>query len=504
MASLFGNMLAQRNTNTTYTAASATPKAAGTAAVGTSAKYAREDHVHPAQTTVSGNAGSATKLATARTIGISGAVTGTATAFDGTKNINIPITALNVSKATTGILAVARGGTGQSTVAGLQSIVTGYNHTQFDDENVNLSSDETSTFIPGSVRIGKDAGTNYSSIVDDTELMPTVNIGYQTACNALSSISGAVTIGYMCAQSSTGLGNSVLIGAFAGQNVKGLTNSVIIGSKAAQNGTQHTTSVVIGSEVASIGAGSTQTFSNNVLIGPKVLAGLTPGTGGISNNAIIGNQSGKSWGTGSTGNSILGTGAGTAGTSGSTVKNSVAIGMSSKLTGSAPTNAIAIGYGSSATNNEMQLGNTSITVYAQKALATRSDERDKANITDLEYPYKDFIMKLRPVNYQWDAREDYCPDDEYIPLSKLHHDGTHIKKRRHNGFIAQQVKQVADELGFDFAGFIDNKINGGEDKLNLIYEEFIAPMVACIQDLIKENEELKQKVAIIEAKLEGI
>lgn len=48
--------------------ATAAPKAPGTAAVGTSANYAREDHVHPSQTSVSGNAGTATKLATARTI----------------------------------------------------------------------------------------------------------------------------------------------------------------------------------------------------------------------------------------------------------------------------------------------------------------------------------------------------------------------------------------------------------------------------------------------------
>ena len=68
------------DTNTTYTAASAAPKAPGTAAVGTSTKYAREDHVHPLQTTVSGNAGSATKLAAKRTIdGVS---------FDGSANIH--------------------------------------------------------------------------------------------------------------------------------------------------------------------------------------------------------------------------------------------------------------------------------------------------------------------------------------------------------------------------------------------------------------------------------
>lgn len=55
-------------TNTTYSAASEIPKANGTASVGTSAKYAREDHVHPVQTSVSGNSGTATKWATARNI----------------------------------------------------------------------------------------------------------------------------------------------------------------------------------------------------------------------------------------------------------------------------------------------------------------------------------------------------------------------------------------------------------------------------------------------------
>ena len=39
----------------------------------------------PAVTTITGNAASATKLQTARTIALSGGVTGTATAFDGTE-----------------------------------------------------------------------------------------------------------------------------------------------------------------------------------------------------------------------------------------------------------------------------------------------------------------------------------------------------------------------------------------------------------------------------------
>ena len=49
------------------------------------------------QTSVSGNAGTATALQTSRTIAISGKGTGTATAFDGTGNITIPITAVTLA-----------------------------------------------------------------------------------------------------------------------------------------------------------------------------------------------------------------------------------------------------------------------------------------------------------------------------------------------------------------------------------------------------------------------
>ena len=68
-----------------------------------------------------GNAASSTKLKTGRKIGISGAVTGTPTLFDGTTDITIPTTALDVSKATAGTLPVARGGTGVTTIADIQA-----------------------------------------------------------------------------------------------------------------------------------------------------------------------------------------------------------------------------------------------------------------------------------------------------------------------------------------------------------------------------------------------
>lgn len=86
-------------------AATVAPKASGTAAVGTSTKYAREDHVHPSQT----NVATATKLATPRGIAIAGAVSGSAT-FDGSTNISISTTLANIdaSKITSGTLNADR------------------------------------------------------------------------------------------------------------------------------------------------------------------------------------------------------------------------------------------------------------------------------------------------------------------------------------------------------------------------------------------------------------
>ena len=68
---------------TKNTASSTTPKANGTAAVGSESNYARGDHVHPAQTTVSGNAGTATKFASAQSVTLTGDITGSASSQAG-------------------------------------------------------------------------------------------------------------------------------------------------------------------------------------------------------------------------------------------------------------------------------------------------------------------------------------------------------------------------------------------------------------------------------------
>lgn len=63
-----------------------------------------------------GNAATATKLATGRSFSITGGATAAAVNFDGSGNVILNVTALDVSKATLGTLPVARGGTGVNTV----------------------------------------------------------------------------------------------------------------------------------------------------------------------------------------------------------------------------------------------------------------------------------------------------------------------------------------------------------------------------------------------------
>ena len=60
--------------------------------------------------------GSATSLFTPRTIALTGGATGTATSFDGTKNIQIPVTSLNPNNLSSAV-PITKGGTGATTAA---------------------------------------------------------------------------------------------------------------------------------------------------------------------------------------------------------------------------------------------------------------------------------------------------------------------------------------------------------------------------------------------------
>ena len=160
----------------------------------------------------------------------------------------------------------------------------------------------------------------------------------------------------------------------------------------------------------------------------------------------------------------------------------------------------AVGYGATVTgSNQVQLGTDNVTVYAQKAIQTRSDSRDKIDIQHTLLGLE-FIKKLTPRQFRMNSREAYFEIGQQRDFSATN-DGSKAGKRFHQGFVAQEVKTVLDEMNIDFAGYQDHKINGGEDVLSLGYTEFIAPIVKAIQEQQQMIELQQQKINELEQKI---
>lgn len=99
-----------------------------------------------------------------------------------------------------------------------------------------------------------------------------------------------------------------------------------------------------------------------------------------------------------------------------------------------------------------------------------SDQRKKKNIKDLAIKKaRSFIMGLKPREFKFKK-----------PIS--------TSDRKHHGFIAQEVKKVMPE---DFGIYVENE---EKDFIGLRYDEFIADMVAVMQDQQKRIEELERRL----------
>jgi hypothetical protein len=79
-------------------------------------------------------------------------------------------------------------------------------------------------------------------------------------------------------------------------------------------------------------------------------------------------------------------------------------------------------------------------------------------------------------------------------LGSFTHDGSKRRRRYHHGLIAQEVKAATDGLAgasFDFGGYQDHSIHGGDDVVSLGYTEFIAPLIKALQELNHQAEVLQ-------------
>jgi hypothetical protein len=155
-------------------------------------------------------------------------------------------------------------------------------------------------------------------------------------------------------------------------------------------------------------------------------------------------------------------------------------------------NSTAIGDSASITaNDQVRLGDNWVNSIGGFANWTNvSDKRFKKDI-QANVPGLNFIKKLKPVTYHLDmdaiANLLKTPDS----LRKKNNETFKKDKILQTGFIAQEVEAAAKEIGFDFSG-VDAPKNEN-DFYGLRYAEFVVPLVKAVQELSKENEELKTK-----------
>jgi hypothetical protein len=171
--------------------------------------------------------------------------------------------------------------------------------------------------------------------------------------------------------------------------------------------------------------------------------------------------------------------------------NSCAIGQLASV-GSVPT----VGVAGTKVNNLIQIGSFLTSVIQTSVAATiGSDLRLKADVV-LNPLGLEFINKLTPRQYRMRPLElttyqRQIKGAAYQPP---------VPVRQHNGFIAQEVKQAADEMGCDFAGFQDPTVTlgvakDGNERLSLVYQEFISPMVKAIQELSQKLDSMAAEFA---------
>lgn len=326
------------------------------------------------------------------------------------------------------------------------------------------------------------------------------------------------------------------------------TNVVAVGNNANASGTAGTNSTFVGAYAGyqleatsdtntAIGAytlyGSTAAAGSNTAVGSEAMRGLSR-NGGAYNTAIGWNAVVYGYSSTGDGNTAVGGQANIYGgsginnvavgyqsmlgdtTNGVSGEHNVAVGrvagrvlssgnrntMSGYLAGGNITTGdenVCIGYGAGYTGSPFNIttqdyrvviGNQYVSnAYIQVAWTVTSDARDKADVTPLPSSL-DFVEALNPVTFKWDKRSKYwVTDDDGNITDTPTPDGTHKEDRAFAGFLAQEVQQVIDDLGYVDDVIVDNE----QEDLLKIKETSLIPV------LVKAVQELSAKVKVLEA-----
>ena len=179
--------------------------------------------------------------------------------------------------------------------------------------------------------------------------------------------------------------------------------------------------------------------------------------------------------------------------SNTTGSNNTAIGNKADVSATGLTNATAIGNGAIVNaSNKVRIGNTAVnSIGGQVAWTSFSDGRIKKNIKS-DVPGLNFIKLLNPVTYNYDLKKQYALEGR-TDNSQDYPGKDDIEKISFSGFIAQEVDEAAKKIGYTFSG-----VDKSGNIMGLRYSDFVVPVVKSVQELAKENEELKQRLEKVE------
>ena len=109
------------------------------------------------------------------------------------------------------------------------------------------------------------------------------------------------------------------------------------------------------------------------------------------------------------------------------------------------------------------------------SITSLSDERDKKDITDLEYGL-DFIESLQPKQFVWDNRTETAitKDEEGNDVTEEIHSAN--KGKKDFGFIAQDVQTLDNDI-------LRLVYDENPDKLEISYGKLVPILVKAVKEL---------------------
>lgn len=282
-------------------------------------------------------------------------------------------------------------------------------------------------------------------------------------------------VGYGALRYSTSNDNTALGAGALGANTIGKDNSAM-GALTLSNNISGNYNIGIGNNSLLLST----TSSNNVAVGFNNLSLLTA-SGNVGNNTAIGNYAGDNY---------------------AAYSSCTFVGYQADANATGYTNSTAIGNGAQTTaSHQVKLGNATITAIGGAVnWSIISDGRFKTNIQQ-NIPGLNFINQLKPVSYNYDiiaynnytqSKSNFKNYDTEAVLQK--------EKITYSGFIAQDVEQAANNVGYSFSGV--HKPENDKDTYTLSYAEFVVPLVKAVQELYMENQQLKKTLEDILSKMD--